>query len=271
MIEIFQNPFFIMALFSGILASIASGVMGSYVVIKRISSLSGSIAHSILGGIGLFLWLQFKYKIAWLNPIYGAFLAALISSFLIGLAHLKFKQREDSLIATIWSFGMALGVIFLTLTPAYNAEFINFLFGNMLWTNKNDLIILGILDVVILLSVALFYKKFLFICFDEEQATLQKISVKSNYFFLLSLISISIVLLMQSIGIILVIAFLTIPATIANIFTNKLSLMMLVSVIISIFLTIVGILFSYEIDTPPGATIALITGLFYLFVLAIKR
>ncbi|MBI5345574.1 MAG: metal ABC transporter permease, partial [Chlamydiae bacterium] len=238
---------------------------------KKISAISGSIAHSILGGIGLFLWLGYKYHLEWLHPIYGAFLAAIISSWLIGWAHLKFQQREDALIATIWSVGMAIGVIFLSLTPAYNAEFINFLFGNMLWTTKTDLLLLGSLDLVVILSTLIFYKKFLTICFDEEQALLQKIYVKSNYFFLLSLISISIVLLMQSIGIILVIAFLTIPATIASLFSSKLSTMMIFAILLSILFTILGMFFSYELNTPPGATIAILTGTAYVLILPFKR
>src|SRR5580700_4832986 len=121
------NPFLFMSLMAGLAASITSGIIGSYVVSKRIVFISGSIAHSVLGGMGFTLWLKRAHGITWLTPLHGALFAALLSALLIGWIHLKYRQREDTVIATLWSTGMAIGVIFVALTPGYNVELMNFL------------------------------------------------------------------------------------------------------------------------------------------------
>jgi len=265
-------PIFLhLALLAGIISSITSGIMGSYVVIKRISSITGSIAHSILGGIGLVEFLKYKYNLLWLDPMHGAIIAALISAFLIGLVHLYYKQKEDAVIAMIWSCGMAIGIIFLSFIPNKEIMCTDFLFGNLFSTKIIDIYILSILGIIILFLTILFYRKFLIICFDEETAYLQKVLVKTFYFFLLAMISISIVLLIKIIGIILIIALLTIPATIANFFTFKLPIMMVIAIILCFILNISGIYISYLISWPPGATIAILATLFYFILLPIKK
>ena len=218
---IFTNPFLLNAIIAGVLASLASGIMGTYVVAKRISSISGSIAHSIMGGIGLSIWLKYKYNLLWLDPLYGAFFAAIISAILIGWVHLKHSQNEDAAIAAIWSTGMGIGVIFISLVPSFGSDFTHFLFGNILLVSKLNLLMLFGLDILLLVIISLFYRRFLAICFDEEIAYMQNINVNSFYLLLLSLIAVSIVLLIQIMGIILVITLLTIPSTIANIFSKK--------------------------------------------------
>ncbi|NGX35162.1 MAG: Manganese transport system membrane protein MntB [Candidatus Anoxychlamydiales bacterium] len=265
-------PIFLKLAFLGaVIASISSGIMGSFVVIKRISSITGSISHSILAGIGFFEYLRHAYDIHWLDPMLGAIIAALISAFLIGYVHLNFKQKEDAVIAIIWSCGMAIGIIFLSLVPHKEATCTHFLFGDLFTTGKLDILILSILAVFIIAITILFYRKFLIICFDEEAAYLQKISVKSLYFLLLAMISISIVLLVKIIGIILIIALLTIPATIANFFTYRLPIMMIIAIILSILFNILGITFSYLLSWPPGATIAIVVSIFYIIALSIKK
>src|SRR5579872_4852130 len=144
------DPFFLMALGAGLLASIASGTIGSYIVVKRIAFIAGSISHSILGGMGLCLWLQRTYDIAWLSPTIGAFGTAIGSALLIGSIHLRYRQREDAVIAAIWSTGMAIGVIFLSLTPGANVDLLSYLFGNILWISSTDLWMLGLLDLLLL-------------------------------------------------------------------------------------------------------------------------
>src|SRR3990172_6540537 len=139
-----NNPFLQLALLAGCAASIASGIIGTYVVVKRIVFIAGSIAHSVLGGMGLCLWLKRVHHVAWITPLEGALVAALISALLIGWIHLRFRQREDTVIAAIWSTGMAIGVIFIALTPGYNVELMNFLFGNILWVSRADLIWLAV-------------------------------------------------------------------------------------------------------------------------------
>ncbi len=265
-----DNVFIQMALWASLLASFASGVIGSFVVVKRIAFIAGSIAHSILGGMGLCLWLQRSYGIAWLDPIWGAFAGSLASALLIGWMHLNYRQREDSVIAAIWSTGMAIGVIFISLTPGTNVDLLNFLFGNILWINTRDLVLLAALDGLILAVVAIFYRRFLALCFDEEQALLQGISVKGLYLLLLCLVAISIVLLLQVIGTILVIALLTIPATLAALFTHRLHIMMGIAVVFCALFSFVGLGASHALNWPPGATIALVAAAAYLLSLPLK-
>jgi zinc transport system permease protein len=268
MLELFSHPFLIMSFLAGIAASITSGIVGTYVVVKRIVFISGSIAHSVLGGMGIFLWLKRTYDIAWMNPLHGALVAAIISALLIGWIHLKHREREDTVIAAIWSTGMAIGVIFVSLTPGYNVELMNFLFGNILWTSKSDLVLLFSLAGFVLLATTIFHAKFQAVCFDENEAELRGISVPKYYLFLLTLVAIAVVLLIQVVGAILIIAMLAIPAAIAGSFCLRLSRMMGWAVILGCVFTTVGLMLSYFLNWPPGATIALTAALFYLLNLA---
>jgi zinc transport system permease protein len=260
-----------MACLASFLASLVSGTIGSVVVVKRIVFIAGSIAHSILAGMGCCLWLQRTQGITWLDPIGGAFAAAIASALLMGWIHLNYRQREDAVIAVIWSTGMAIGVIFLSLTPGNNVEMMNFLFGNILWINTRDLLLLGGLDAILLLLIAFNYRRFLALCFDEEQAILQGVPVRRLYLLLLSIVAVTIVLLIQIIGTILVIALLTIPATLAGLFTHRLPTMMLAASACCALLSFFGITASYILDWPPGATIALFAALCYLIALPLKK
>ena len=268
---LFTQPFLRMALVASISASVAGGVVGSYVVVKRIVFISGSIAHSVLGGLGAALYLKRTYHIEWLQPIHGALVAAILSAWLIGIIRLYYKQREDTVIAALWAFGMALGVIFISLTPGYNVEMTNSLFGNILWTSKADIYMLLGLDALTLIVAALMHRRFLAICFDENQATLQGQNVKLLYFLLLSLVAITVVLLIQVVGAILIIAILSLPAAIANTYTQRLSKMMGLAIIIGIIISFVGIALSYALNWPPGATIALTATTIYLLNLTRKK
>jgi zinc transport system permease protein len=263
----FSHPFLPMSFLAGIAASITSGIVGSYVVVKRIVFISGSIAHSVLGGMGIFLWLKRTYNLDWLNPLHGALVAAILSAFLIGWIHLKHRQREDTVIAAIWSTGMAIGVIFVSLTPGYNVELMNFLFGNILWTSMSDLILLSSLAALIVVATLIFHAKFQAVCFDENQAELRGISVSKYYLFLLTLVAISVVILIQIVGAILIIAMLAIPAAIAGEFCRRLSKMMGWAVVFGCLFTTVGLTLSYFLNWPPGATIALTAAFFYLLSL----
>lgn len=257
-------PFLVSSLIAGTVSSITSGIIGSYVVVKRIVFISGSIAHSVLGGMGFFLWLKRTYQWNWLDPLYGALLAAVLSALLIGWIHLKYREREDTVIAAIWSTGMALGVIFVSLTPGYNVELMNFLFGNILWISKNDLILLTCLTALVVVITFILHEKFQAVCFDETQAELRGISAKKYYLLLLNLVAISVVILIQVVGAILVIAMLAIPPAIASHSAKKLSHMMLGAVILGILFTAIGLALSFYLNWPPGATIALIAALVYV-------
>lgn len=265
------NPLLLYAILAGMIASVVSGIIGSYVVVKRIVFISGSISHSVLGGIGFCLWLERAKGVTWITPLYGALAAAIISALVIGWIRLNYRQREDTVIATLWSLGMAIGVLFISQTPGFNVELTNFLVGNILWVTPQDLILLFILDLIVIFIVLCLHNQFLALCFDEEQAYLQGVHVKALYLLLLVLIAISIVLLIQVVGIILVMTMLTIPAAIANLVTARLSLMMILGIFISEFFCFTGLTTAYYLDWPVGATIALIAGIGYLIALAVSK
>ncbi len=266
-----NDPFMQMALFAMLISSFLSGTIGSFVVVKRIIFIAGSISHSILAGMGICVWLQKTQGLAWATPISGAFIAAVISAVLMGWIHLNHRQREDTVIAAIWSIGMAIGVIFLSITPGNHGNIMDFLFGNILWTTSQDLLFLGLLTLCLLAIVLFNYRKFVALCFDEEQALLQGVNVKKLYLLLLSMIAVTIVTFIQIVGTILVISLLTIPATFAGLFTRKLPSMMILSTILCMILSFLGLQSSYFLNLPPGATIALFSAICYLGALIIKK
>lgn len=261
------NPLLLSAVIAGLASSVVSGIIGSYVVVKRIVFISGSISHSVLSGIGFCLWLERAKDIEWITPLQGALIAGILSALIIGWIHLHYRQREDSVIAALWSIGMAVGILFISQTPGFNVELTNFLIGNILWVTPTDLNILFALDIFIILCVLCLHKRFLAICFDEEQAQLQGLRVNVLYLLLLVLTAVSIVLLIQVVGIILVMTMLTIPAAIANLFTSKLSFMMLIAILISGAFCLGGTALAYHVDWPGGATIALVAGITYVSAL----
>lgn len=262
-----SNPLLLSAVIAGLASSIVSGIIGSYVVVKRIVFISGSISHSVLGGIGFCLWLERAKGIEWISPLYGALIAAILSALIIGWIRLHHRQREDTVIAALWSVGMSVGVLFISQTPGFNVELTNYLIGNILWVSPSDLYILFALDLFIIATVLCLHKRFLAICFDEKQAQLQGVPVNQLYFLLLILTAVSVVLLIQVVGVILVITMLTIPAAIANLFTSSLSRVMLIAIAISCCFYFFGTAISFYLNWPGGATIALLAGLTYVAVL----
>lgn len=268
---VLSNHLLLYALLAGLVASIVGGIIGSYVVVKRIAFISGSISHSILAGLGFFLWLERVQQISFASPFQGALIAGVVSALLIGWIHLKYRQREDAVIAAVWSVGMAIGILFMSQTPGYNVELTNFLVGNLLWVSERDLAFLCILDVAVIITCYVLHHRLLAICFDEDQARLQGLAVNRLYLLLLSLIAITVVLLMQVVGIILVMTMLTLPATIANLYTNKLSTMMGLSIVFSMAFCFIGMFASFHLDWPAGATIALVAGITYALCLLTNK
>lgn len=259
-----ENPLLLSSLFAAIAASIVSGIVGSYVVVKRIVFISGSIAHSVLAGLGASLWISRVQGITWISPLMGALISAILSALIIGWIHLRFKEREDTVIAMLWSIGMAIGIIFISLTPGYTVELTNFLTGNILWTDPKDLYLLAATDLLVIVTVVILYNRFLAVCFDEKQAALQGQPVEILYLLLLVLTAIAVVLLIHTVGVILVIAMLTIPPALANLFVPRLSLMMILATALNIFFCTTGIAVAFYMDLPTGATITLLSGTFYL-------
>lgn len=245
------------ALFAGLLASVSCGVMGTYVVVKRISFIAGGIAHSVLGGMGIAYFFQG-------NPIFGAIVAAIVSALIIGWINLRQEEHADTIIAAIWAIGMAIGVIFISKTPGYNADLMSYLFGNILMVASEQLWLMIILNLIVIATVLIFFKQFLAVCFDEEYARLRGVNVELYYLLLLVSVAITVVLLIQIVGLILVIALLTLPAAIASQYQDSLLKIMVLAIILGAVFTAAGLAVSYQPDLPAGATIILIAGSVYL-------
>lgn len=258
-------------LYVAFLASIAGGVIGSYVVVLRISFITGSIAHAILGGMGFCLWLQRSQQLSVFDPIYGAIVTAIIFSIIIGVVQLKYHQRQDSIIAIIWSLGMAVGILFLSITPGSNVDILSYLMGNILWVSQSKIITLLILDIVAIFMILFLYRPLLSLCFDKDQAYLQGLPTFGLYIFLLILISIGIVLLIQVVGVFLALAILTIPPTVANLFVSRLFSMMILGTFVCLVSSISGTLVSCFFDFSTGACIVLIAAAIYSFCLLSKK
>lgn len=245
------------ALLGGILASIGCGLTGSFVVVNRIGYMAGGIAHSVLGGMGIAYYLNF-------DPFIGALIAAFLAAIIIGFIKLKWQQQEDTAIGAIWAVGMAVGVIFISKSDGYSTNLMSFLFGNILMISQEQLLIMLFLDIVTIIFVAVFYKQLVAISFDIEFATVRGIHVNAFYLMLLCLVAITVVLLIQVVGLILVIALLTLPAAIARQYIHSMGAMMSVAALLGVFFTSSGLYLSYEPDLPAGATIILVAGIAYL-------
>ncbi len=258
-----QHVFLRQALMAGLLASVACGIVGTYVVTRRITVIAGSLAHTVLGGMGAAYWLRAVHHLDWLHPLHGAVVAALLGAGLIGLVRAHSREREDTVISALWAVGMALGVFFLFKTPGYKADLITYLFGNIVMVDPAALGLLVGLDFVILLLVLVFYYPLLAICFDEEFARLRGVRVGWLYTLLLMLIALTIVTLVYVVGIVMVIALVTLPASIAGLFVRRLWPTMILAAVLSSLFTVAGLGISYGADLPAGATIVLLTGLIY--------
>ncbi len=252
------------ALLAGILASIACGIIGTYVVVKRIALISGGISHASLGGIGMAVYLG-------IAPLLGAAVFAILSAVIIGLVSLRSRGSEDTLIGALWAFGMALGLIFIQITPGYAVSLENFLFGNILLVSHADILRTLILDVLIVSVVVVLYKEFLAVSLDDEFAGLRGVPVGPVYILLLSLVALTVVVLIQVVGVILLIALLTLPAAISRWFTHHLYSMMALACLLGALFTTAGITISYYVDSPPGASIVLLTATAYILGLPLRR
>jgi zinc transport system permease protein len=263
-------PFLKYAVIAGMLSSVSFGVVGSYVVVKKITSIAGSIAHSVLAGIGLSLYLQGQHTVEWFTPILGAMIAAVFSACIIGFVSIYGKQREDTIIGSVWAMGMALGVLFISLTPTY-VDPMSYLFGNILIISRQELIFIAVLDVVVIFLGIFLYRQFLAVSFDEEFARARGLNTAVYTMLLLLLTALSIVLLTTIVGIIMVIALLTIPAAMASLFSRSLWKIMLIAVLFTMVFTFFGTGISYALDTPSGSTIILFAGGLYILGVIVKK
>lgn len=259
-----QFQFMQYALLAGFLSGIATGITGTFVVVKKVSYLGGGIAHAVMGGLGIAYFLG-------INPMYGALAFAIFAAVLISVVKMRFRQNEDTVISALWSLGMAIGIIFAYITPGYNVNLLSFLFGNILLVTFENFILLLILDIIVVSLVFIFYRQLVFICFDEEYSRIRGLRVDLLYFILISMIALTVVVLVQTVGVILVIALITLPSAIAAIFTKRIKKMMLLSILLNYIFIFSGIITAFFIDLPAGATIILITGAGYLLAFLIKN
>jgi zinc transport system permease protein len=273
LIQILTQPdfqFLRNALILGLLASISFGIIGTYVVTKRISYLAGAISHSAFGGIGAALYFNRTFGLSWLDPMMGAVASALAAAIITGLVSLYAREREDTVIGAIWSVGMAAGLIFIDLTPGY-FEISSFLFGDILLISSKDIILVLVLDAFIVATTLLFYNQLLAVCFDDEFATLRGINAPGYYIFLLCLTALTIVLLVRIVGIVMVIALLTLPAAVAGKFTNRMWRMMLLSIFFCMSFNTAGLALGFSQGLSSGPSIIIIAGLTYLIVISLQK
>ena len=264
MIEALGYEFFRSALLAGLLASVVCGIIGSYVVVKNMISVAGGISHAAFGGIGL------GYLMG-IDPLTGAFWFTLAVAGLIWGLMERAKQHIDTLIGVFWAGGMALGILCISLTPGYTSDLFSYLFGNILLVSHDHLILISTLGLLIIAVVALLYPVLLAISFDQEYAEISGLPVKWVNLLMLGLIAVSVVVLIQVVGIILVIALLTLPAAIARFLSKTLKMMMIISTIIGVILTTTGIFLSWIFDIPSGSSIILVGVILYLAVIGIKK
>ncbi|MBI5571170.1 MAG: metal ABC transporter permease [Desulfomonile tiedjei] len=268
--DVQQYAFLQHAVLTGILASVACGIIGTYVVVRRISYIADGIAHCVLGGMGAALYLQKVYHWNEVVPIHGAVVSALIAAVIIGLVSLWARQREDTVISALWAVGMAVGIVFISRTPGYNEDLMGYLFGNILMVSSNDLWMLVGLDAIIVAMGLLFYNQFLAVCFDDEFARLRGLPVEVFYLLLLCLTALTVVVLATVVGIVMVIAMLTLPVAIAGQFSKTLWGMMAVSTLLCALFTTSGLVISYAPDYPAGATTIILAGAAYLGATTLK-
>ena len=251
------------AVLAGFLSGIACGITGTFVVIRRITYMAGGIAHAVLGGLGLAYYLGF-------NPLLGATVFAVCSAVIIGIVRQRCSQSEDIVISALWSTGMATGIIFTYLTPGYMVDLMSFLFGNILMVSPSSLAVLAGLDAAVVLAVFVFYRQLVYLCFDEEYSSLRDIPVRTADILLLSIIAVTVVTLIQTVGIVLVIALLTLPAAIAQLVSRTPGRMMAGAVILSLVFIYAGLAVSFAYDLPSGASIILCTGAGYFLALVVQ-
>lgn len=251
MFEILQYDFIQNAIIAGILISIAAGVIGSLVVVNKITFLTGGIAHSAYGGIGLAIFFSFPI-------LFGATLFAVVMAIIIAVITLKNRSRIDAIIGMMWASGMAIGIIFVDLTPGYNVDLMSYLFGSIIAVSNEDLIFMSLLDIFIVFVISIFYKEILAVSYDSEFASLRGINVKFFYTLILILSALCVVAAIKAVGLILVIALLTIPTYLAETFATRLSTMMIYSSILAVIFTLLGLLLSYFYNISSGAAIIVV-------------
>lgn len=264
MLDILQYSFVKNALVAAVLVNIICGIVGTYVVIKRIALISGGISHATFGGIGLGYFLG-------VNPVLTAIPFGLVSAVAIGAISRGGKFSRDTAIGIFWSAGMAMGIIFIGLTPGYAPDLFSYLFGNILTIPAADIYVMAALAVVVIILAIVFYRELAAVSFDQEFAAAAGIPYNVINTVLLVMVSLSVVVLIRIVGIILVIALLTIPAAICRQFTYNIKVLIICSMVTGTVLTVGGLWLSYIFDLASGATIILLLAAVFILSLPVKK
>lgn len=264
MLSLLGYGFFQNALLAGVLASVACGIIGTIVIIRRMVAISGGISHAAFGGVGLGYYFG-------IEPLIGALLFTIGAALTMGELEQRAEQHMDTLIGAVWATGMALGILFIYITPGFAPDLFGYLFGNILLVPQGDLLLMLVLVAVIVITVRFLFNDLVAVTFDEEYATVINLPVEQLMLVLLLLIALTVVMLIQVVGIILVIALLTLPAAISRECTSRVKTMMLYAVLLGMAFTTTGIFLSAYLNIPSGATIILLSAAVYGGVLVKKQ
>ncbi|EGB16459.1 ABC-3 protein [Pseudodesulfovibrio mercurii] len=262
--DVLSYDFMQNALAAGLLASLICGVIGTLVVVNRIVFISGGIAHASYGGVGLAFLLGLPVL-----PVTAAFTVCM--ALIMALVTLHARERVDTVIGVIWAAGMALGIILLDFTPGYNVDLMSYLFGSILAVPRSDLWLMAAMAALVTLLVLIFYRGFTVMSFDEEFARSRGVPVNFLYILLIVMVGLCVVMIIRVVGLILVIALLTIPPFIAERRTGSLHVMMIVSTILSCIFTVTGLLFSYALDITSGASIIAVAAIGFFLSLLVPQ
>lgn len=261
-----QFSFLQMAMTAALLASIACGIVGSYVTVRRLTYIAGAIAHCTLGGMGAARYMQLEMGLGFVTPLMGSFISALLAAVIISFLQARSNMRQDTILSAVWAIGMAIGLLFISKTSGYNEDLMSYLFGDILMVTPLDLILIAVLDLILIVATFLFHRQLNAISFDEEYARLAGISVNLYNTLFLCTVALTVVLLVQIVGIILVVALLSLPAAIAGRLTNRLTTMISLAILLCTLSTLGGLAFSYSPNLPAGATIILTAATMYLVI-----
>ncbi len=264
MIEALSYEFMQNALIAGVIVSLISGIIGSLIVANRMVFLAGGIAHAAYGGIGIAVFTGI--------PIFlGTSLFAVVAALFMAFVTINQREKTDTFIGLIWAVGMAIGIILVDLTPGYNVDLMSYLFGSILAVNSEDLYFMGILFAIILFAITFWYRDILAVSYDSEYAALSGINVKFFYTLILILSALTVVIAIKVVGLILVIALLTIPIYIAQNLSSSLYSMMLLSGFIASLFTIIGLWLSYSFNLTSGACIILVSAVSLMIFMFISK
>ncbi len=262
--DLLQFPFLQKAMLAALLASIACGIVGTYVTVRRVTYIAGAIAHCTLGGMGAARYLQTEIGLSFFTPLIGAVISALLAALFISYLQARSTLRQDTILSAVWAIGMAVGILFISKTSGYNEDLMSYLFGDILMVTSVDLILIGLLDLFLIMATILFHRQLNAIAFDEEFSRLAGLPVHVYNTLFLCTVALTVVLLVQIVGIILVVALLALPAATAGRLTNRLATMMIATTLLCALSSLGGLTLSYAPNLPAGATIILTAATIYL-------